>query len=91
MTVARRCIVTGRVQGVFFRASTARKAAELGVAGTARNLPDGTVEVLACGSDQAVADLCEWLHEGPPAARVDDVEIRNVPLPDPLPRDFSTG
>ena len=90
MTVARRCIVTGRVQGVFFRASTARRAAELGVTGAARNLPDGTVEVLACGSEQSVADLCGWLHEGPPAARVDGVEVRDVPLPDPLPRDFST-
>ncbi|NGP51909.1 acylphosphatase [Thioalkalivibrio sp. XN8] len=91
MTVARRCTVTGRVQGVFFRASTARKAAELGVTGAARNLPDGTVEVLACGSEQAVAGLCDWLHEGPPAARVDEVEVRDVPVPDPLPRNFATG
>ena len=91
MTVARCCIVTGRVQGVFFRASTARKAAELGVTGTARNLPDGTVEVLACGSEAAVAALCDWLHEGPPAARVDAVRVRAIPLPDPVPCTFATG
>lgn len=91
MTVARHCIVSGRVQGVFFRASTARKAAELGVTGSARNLPDGTVEVLACGSEAAVAALCEWLRQGPPAARVEAVEVSERPLPDPLPHDFATG
>ncbi|MGD9388697.1 MAG: acylphosphatase [Gammaproteobacteria bacterium] len=91
MTVARRCIVTGRVQGVFFRDSTARRASELGVTGVARNLPDGTVEVLACGDEAAVAALCEWLWEGPPAARVDGVDVETRALPDPLPRGFSTA
>ena len=91
MTVARRCIVTGRVQGVFFRDSTARRASELGVTGVARNLPDGTVEVLACGEEAAVAALCEWLREGPPAARVDGVEVETRPLPEPLPGGFSTA
>jgi len=59
---------------VFFRASTARLARELGVEGYARNLPDGRVEVLAVGPAQAVEQLCRWLETGPPRARVDGVE-----------------
>ena len=70
MTVCVRCRVEGRVQGVFFRASTQREAQQLGINGYARNLPDGSVEVLACGSETAVARLKEWLRVGPPAARV---------------------
>ena len=68
-----RCLVSGRVQGVFFRASTQREAQKLGLTGYARNLPDGTVEVLACGEQSAVATLKEWLWVGPPASRVSDV------------------
>ncbi len=68
-----RCYVSGRVQGVFFRAATQEKARELGLDGYARNLSDGRVEVLACGHEQAVADLRAWLWEGPPAAQVRDV------------------
>jgi acylphosphatase len=88
--VARRCIVSGRVQGVFFRASAARKAAELGVTGHARNLPDGTVEVLACGEPGAVDALCAWLNQGPPAARVDAVQVEGRALPAPMPDGFAT-
>jgi acylphosphatase len=73
MKICRRCIVRGRVQGVAFRAHTQRHARELGVTGYARNLPDGAVEVLACGTESGVAALCDWLREGPPAARVVDV------------------
>jgi len=73
MNVCRRCLVSGRVQGVFYRASARAKANALGVSGWARNLPDGRVEVVACGEERAVAAFCEWLWEGPPAARVDDV------------------
>lgn len=91
MTIARRCLVTGRVQGVFFRAGTARRARELGVTGVARNLADGSVEVVACGDERAVAALCEWLLEGPPAARVEAVEVEERPLPEPLPESFSTA
>nr|WP_240901386.1 acylphosphatase [Thioalkalivibrio sp. XN279] len=89
--VARRCIVTGLVQGVFFRASTARRAGELGVRGYACNLPDGTVEVLAVGAEDAVEALCAWLHQGPPAARVDAVSVAPVALPQPLPAGFATA
>lgn len=76
--IARRCWVAGRVQGVFYRASTARRAAELDVTGYARNLPDGRVEVLACGDSAAVQALCDWLWQGPPASHVTSVEIEPV-------------
>lgn len=69
-----RFIVSGRVQGVGFRAGTRDKAQELGVRGYARNLTDGRVEVLASGSDTALEDLALWLHHGPPMARVDGLE-----------------
>ncbi len=68
------CLVSGHVQGVFFRASASERAHELGVSGWARNLPDGRVEVLAAGEDDAVDAFREWLDHGPPAARVDHVE-----------------
>lgn len=87
----RRCIVSGQVQGVFFRASAARRARELGVSGHALNLADGTVEVLAIGPPDAVKALSDWLAIGPPAARVASVGIREQPLPEPLPEKFTTG
>jgi acylphosphatase len=67
------------VQGVYFRASTRDRARELGLTGYARNLADGRVEVLACGSVVAVEQLCAWLWRGPPAARVDAVVVDTVP------------
>lgn len=73
MVTGRRCWVEGRVQGVFFRASVRERALELGLAGSAANLPDGRVEVEVHGDAQAVERLCAWLWEGPPAARVTDV------------------
>jgi acylphosphatase len=69
-----RFLVTGRVQGVFFRASTRNEAERLGVAGSASNLADGRVEVVASGSDEALSALERWLWQGPPSARVDDVK-----------------
>ncbi len=76
--VARRCLVSGRVQGVFYRASTRDKARELGVRGHARNLPDGRVEVLAVGRLEGVHALVSWLWTGPPAARVTAVEVEDL-------------
>ncbi len=70
---ARRWFVSGKVQGVFFRASTARQAEQLGLRGYARNLPDGRVEVLATGEEAALATLADWLRQGPPRARVDEL------------------
>lgn len=69
-----RFLVTGRVQGVGFRAATAGEAHRLGLRGTARNLADGRVEVLAAGEAHAIEALGEWLREGPELARVDSVE-----------------
>ncbi len=70
MVAARRFYISGRVQGVFFRAATRAMATELNLCGHAVNLPDGRVEVLAVGAEDALRALEEWLHEGPPAARV---------------------
>jgi acylphosphatase len=70
MTIAARFFVSGRVQGVFFRASTRRQAEKLGLRGWAVNLPDGRVEVLAVGESAAVAALGDWLQDGPPSAKV---------------------
>jgi len=67
---AARFVVTGKVQGVWFRASTRDEALRLGLAGHARNLVDGSVEVLAVGDGEAIAALERWLHRGPPLARV---------------------
>jgi len=69
----RRFLVSGRVQRVFFRAGTAREAAALGLSGWARNLPDGRVEVLAAGSEQALDALARWLESGTPQSSVERV------------------
>ena len=66
-------LVAGKVQGVFFRASTRSEALALGICGRADNLPDGRVEVLAWGEAEALDAFEAWLRRGPPLARVDDV------------------
>jgi len=65
--------ITGRVQGVFFRASTQRKARGLGLTGYALNQPDGSVAVAARGENDALDKLAAWLEKGPPGARVEQV------------------
>jgi acylphosphatase len=72
--VSRRFRVTGKVQGVYFRHSTRVEAERLAITGFARNLPDGSVEVAARGSAEAIEELHRWLHRGPRSARVDAVE-----------------
>ncbi len=74
MTGCIRCLVSGRVQGVFFRASARQEAQRLGLTGWARNLPDGRVEVLACGEREPLDQFRQWLRAGPPDATVDEVE-----------------
>ena len=71
--ICRRSLVSGRVQGVFYRATCVRRAEALNLRGFARNLPDGRVEVLSCGEDAAVEELTAWLWEGSPASRVESV------------------
>jgi acylphosphatase len=88
--ICRHCFVGGRVQGVSFRYATQMQAQRLGVSGWARNLPDGRVEVLACGEAQAVDQLCVWLHQGPSLARVTEVKCTLESQPN-FPTGFSIG
>jgi acylphosphatase len=68
--------VSGHVQGVFFRAHTQEIAQRLNLVGWVKNLDDGRVEIVAEGSDNDLQKLIEWCWQGPPGARVDDVEIK---------------
>ena len=89
-TIARRCLVSGRVQGVNYRATAAQRARLHGIGGYARNLEDGRVEVLACGEAPAVEAFIEWLWLGPAAAKVTDVLIEVLVLEPPQhPRGFA--
>jgi len=72
---ARRLVVSGRVQGVFYRNWTVDEARALGLAGWVRNLRSGEVEILAIGSDEAIGALAERCRRGPPAARVEEVRV----------------
>ena len=76
--LCKRCLVSGRVQGVFYRASAQQRARELGLRGFARNLPDGRVEVLACGEAAAVEAFVGWLWTGSSASKVTAVEVAEV-------------
>ena len=69
-------IVTGKVQGVFFRASTMEQAQSMRVTGWVMNLPDGTVEMMLEGSRFGVEEVIKWAKNGPPDARVEDVIVR---------------
>jgi acylphosphatase len=84
-----RFIVSGRVQGVFYRASTREQALRLGLAGHAKNRLDGSVEVLASGEAEALDALERWLQQGPPAPHVDTVNREDMPEQDL--RGFHTG
>src|SRR5690606_30528739 len=68
-----RYLVSGKVQGVYYRGSTVVEAKRLGIAGWARNLPDGRVEVVARGNPESLAALADWLWKGPPQAAVEGV------------------
>lgn len=76
--ICQRCLIAGHVQGVFFRAFARERAQQLGLTGYARNLPDGRLEVLACGEPEAVNQLRDWLRAGPPEARVSSVACEVV-------------
>ncbi|MBI4223902.1 MAG: acylphosphatase [Deltaproteobacteria bacterium] len=68
-------LVSGQVQGVFYRMHCHKKATALKLTGFVRNLPDGRVEVYAEGEEEILQALIDWCHEGPPAAQVDNVEV----------------
>jgi acylphosphatase len=70
-----RCVVGGRVQGVYYRAAAAERATALELRGWVKNLPDGRVETVAAGPIAALTEFTSWLWQGPPAARVDSVHI----------------
>jgi acylphosphatase len=89
MMAAARFLVSGKVQGVFFRASTRERALDLGLSGRATNLPDGRVDVIAEGAAAALDALEAWLHQGPPAARVESV-VREA-WSGPVNEGFVTG
>ncbi len=83
-----RAVVHGRVQGVFFRASTRSEAERLELGGTVRNLDGGAVEVFAVGPRAGLTRLLDWLRHGPPAAEVDRVEAEWGETGDPPPSRF---
>ena len=68
--------ITGRVQGVFYRASAQQEAMRLGLTGEIRNLPDGCVEAVVEGPKDRVEEFIAWCKEGPPAANVENVRVR---------------
>jgi acylphosphatase len=88
---ARRIRITGRVQGVYFRASTAERSRSLQLRGYAQNEADGSVLVLAAGAAAALDQIVDWLHTGPPMARVRSVEVEFIdPATVEWPPVFST-
>jgi len=91
MIKARRWLVSGRVQGVFFRASTRRTAAALQLDGHALNLTDGRVEVVARGQAPDLERLGQWLTHGPDGARVDQLEVEDLPDGDAIDAGFRIG
>lgn len=84
--MAVRCIVSGRVQGVYYRSATAGEAQRLKLDGWVKNLADGRVEIVAAGAPAAVTTLTGWLWQGPPAARVESVLLEE--WIDVVPRGF---
>ncbi len=75
----KRLQIFGRVQGVYYRASTQQEAERLGVSGWVKNRPDGSVEAEAHGPDSAVTALIAWCQYGPPGARVERMEVTDCP------------
>jgi len=82
------CIVSGLVQGVFYRASTKDMADSLNLTGWVRNIPDGKVELQAFGNPDNIQKLVDWLWKGPSAAKVSNVEVNYIDIQEEF-RDFS--
>ena len=73
-------IVSGRVQGVLFRDNTRKKATELGLTGYAKNLDDGTVEVVAQGDEEKINELVDFIKKGPGIAKIENIQIKHKEL-----------
>ena len=73
-------IVSGKVQGVFFRANTQKKSLELGLHGYAKNLPDGNVEVVAQGDEEKINELIQFIKNGPGISKVKEIKIKHKEL-----------
>ena len=90
--ICKKCLVAGRVQGVFYRATAARRAQELALRGYARNLADGRVEVVACGDAEAVEIFVTWLWTGSSASKVTSVDVIEIsPASVQLSANFQTS
>lgn len=74
--------ISGRVQGVYFRASSQQQAIDYGLSGYARNLADGDVEVLLCGEEENIERMLEWLAHGPEQAEVTAIHHKQIPWQD---------
>ena len=84
--MSKRCVkalVAGKVQGVWYRRAVQEQSLQHGLTGSAKNLPDGQVEVLLCGNGEAVNQVSAWLWQGPPNARVTHVELEALECHDP--------
>jgi acylphosphatase len=88
MQINRHVLISGRVQGVFFRASTKQKAEQLGVKGWVRNTSDGRVEAVFQGNEDSVKEMIKWCHNGPSLSRVDNIDIEEKQISNKL-YDFS--
>lgn len=86
--ISHRYLISGRVQGVYYRAATMKQAKLLGLTGWVRNLPDGQVEVLAYGNIDQLKQLEAWLWQGPKLARVERVICGAADRQEPEPQDF---
>jgi acylphosphatase len=75
-------IISGRVQGVWFRSSIKDKAEQLGITGWVKNTSDGNVEALFEGDEKIIKEMLEWCDHGPPLAKVDNVEVEKQPVSD---------
>jgi acylphosphatase len=83
-TVARRVLISGRVQGVGYRYSLAERARDLNIRGWCRNLPDGRVEAWLQGSRETIDGILDWIHQGPPSAIVEAVRVEEHAVLEPL-------
>lgn len=75
-------VISGRVQGVLFRASTRDKAQQLGLTGWVKNTSEGNVEAVFEGEEKLINEMLEWCHHGPPSAEVENVEVKKQKLID---------